>query len=847
MAACEASVEADEGASSVAQRAEELFDKLAIEEAVSSESAGLVEALVYLDLQVTEEQVVEATREILEPTEDRFSKDAFLRFVERLRPQPSATEGSKQPSLDASANSTLLWRTDAEAAADAAPDISVTEVYDNNSPLVGKSGATLWVFEPRVSTDSLDVDARVCAEQVYARVEQAMVPEIHQAVDTDLQSFLSTMPSLSEDAQQELVQGWLVQHYWKHVAAVVERCTKASWSFKPAVPLDQLADEERPRAAKLYSSVDEAVAEKIDAMVASDFLEVVSTLPVSVSSKLQDSLRMSWLKENYIKVVARVLEQAARNDEAKWTFSPKVKVESLPEGERAAATKMYAIVDFSAATEIEAIVEKEFSSVAALLPAGAHPDMKAELWNSWLVHNYSDIVSRVLNARSQTSAGREGWTFTPAVSIEALPYQEQERARTVYAAVTREREADILRATEDTWSSYQSRFGFTMPSGLSASLKQEWLAREYVDIVSSIVVASPMRSAGSASIVSASPMRSASSAVAASPSASHTRGVQPLDTAASDVQTPKRKIRRRGSDTSTNVCLHKRSEMKVWCAADMHAPEAWQDDRWNIFAGAVITADSAPKEAGRNGKKVLNAVLEDSTGVISLGAWNQQADELATALHQLDQANELQPDAEMWLRVELFSINHMKGSPSELCPLGMMQTIPAAKRKQAVADSHRGADTVDGAFGTQFSIVKSSEVRTPSALRSASLRNSITGITQFEVLGQLRPPFRVNIAGVVADISEVQPTIGGSGKLLRTLVLTDPNGCQVTIRQLGSAVEDVEVQRRRNVVVYWVSGSKAWKPGEAGSLWAYEDSFIKVVSTAKSVPSCIKSVSILAE
>ena len=76
---------------------------------------------------------------------------------------------------------------------------------------------------------------------------------------------------------------------------------------------------------------------------------------------------------------------------------------------------------------------------------------------------------------------------------------------------------------------------------------------------------------------------------------------------------------------------------------------------------------------------------------------------------------------------------------------------------------------------------------------------------------------------------------------------TDPNGCQVTIKQLGSAVEDVEVQRRRNVVVYWVSGCKAWKSGEAGSLWAYEDSFIKVVSTAKSVPSCIKSVSILAE
>ena len=56
---------------------EELFNKLANEEVVSSEAAGLVVALAYLDLQVTEEKVVEATREILQPTENQFSKDAF--------------------------------------------------------------------------------------------------------------------------------------------------------------------------------------------------------------------------------------------------------------------------------------------------------------------------------------------------------------------------------------------------------------------------------------------------------------------------------------------------------------------------------------------------------------------------------------------------------------------------------------------------------------------------------------------------------------------------------------------------------------------------------------------------
>ena len=260
-------------------------------------------------------------------------------------------------------------------------------------------------------------------------------------------------------------------------------------------------------------------------------------------------------------------------------------------------------------------------------------------------------------------------------------------------------------------------------------------------------------------------------------------------------------------------------------------------------------ADTAPREAGGGGKKVFSAVLEDSTGVISLGAWGQHADELSSMLIQLEHANEQEAAAEFWLRVELFSVNQLKFSAREQCPIGHIQTIPAAttRHNQAVAGSLRDVDMVDAAFGTQFTIVKASEVHTPGASRSASLRSSITGVSNFEVLGQLHPPFRVNIAGVVADVSGVQPTVGGSGKLVRTLVLSDPNGFQVTIRQLGSAAEDVEVQRQRNVVAYFVSGSKAWKHGEAGSLWAYEDSIIKVGSTAKFVPSCIKEVPSLAE
>jgi hypothetical protein len=79
------------------------------------------------------------------------------------------------------------------------------------------------------------------------------------------------------------------------------------------------------------------------------------------------------------------------------------------------------------------------------------------------------------------------------------------------------------------------------------------------------------------------------------------------------------------------------------------------------------------------------------------------------------------------------------------------------------------------------------------------------------------------------------------------MVLSDPLGFHITIRQLGCSAEDMEIQPQRHVVVYFVSGRKAWKPGEAGSLWTYEDSYIKVGPTASFVPSCVKEMSILAE
>ena len=64
---------------------------------------------------------------------------------------------------------------------------------------------------------------------------------------------------------------------------------------------------------------------------------------------------------------------------------------------------------------------------------------------------------------------------------------------------------------------------------------------------------------------------------------------------------------------------------------------------------------------------------------------------------------------------------------------------------------------------------------------------------------------RINLAGIVAEVSDVQPSLSGSGKALRTLVLSDPYGVQVSIKRLGCGAEDLEIQPQQHIVLFFVS------------------------------------------
>ena len=95
-----------------------------------------------------------------------------------------------------------------------------------------------------------------------------------------------------------------------------------------------------------------------------------------------------------------------------------------------------------------------------------------------------------------------------------------------------------------------------------------------------------------------------------------------------------------------------------------------------------------------------------------------------------------------------------------------------------------------------------------------------------EKVASSKPPFRINLRGVAVDVQEAMPS--STGAPMRNFKLVDPNGNFLMIRQLGFAATDEEVRDQARVTVYYITGKAAWREGEHGSLWAYENAYTLV-------------------
>ena len=82
---------------------------------------------------------------------------------------------------------------------------------------------------------------------------------------------------------------------------------------------------------------------------------------------------------------------------------------------------------------------------------------------------------------------------------------------------------------------------------------------------------------------------------------------------------------------------------------------------------------------------------------------------------------------------------------------------------------------------------------------------------------------------------------------MRAVAIADPAGRQLEVKQLGAGAEDPNVCPGARVIFFFLTAQKAWKSGENGSMWAYEESVPKIVGNAGALPRLSHVVSILAE
>jgi len=113
-------------------------------------------------------------------------------------------------------------------------------------------------------------------------------------------------------------------------------------------------------------------------------------------------------------------------------------------------------------------------------------------------------------------------------------------------------------------------------------------------------------------------------------------------------------------------------------------------------------------------------------------------------------------------------------------------------------------------------------------------------VDALEKLESLVPPFRVSVRGAALDVGDVMPA--SSGQAMRAFKLVDGKGRYVMVRQLVSGANDVSIRNGALLNMYYLSAKIGWRAGEAGSLWAYENSYTTSEGVSSALPKASREV-----
>jgi len=262
-----------------------------------------------------------------------------------------------------------------------------------------------------------------------------------------------------------------------------------------------------------------------------------------------------------------------------------------------------------------------------------------------------------------------------------------------------------------------------------------------------------------------------------------------------------------------------------------------------VFSGRVVSADTNPRTApvgfadGRQQREVFEIIMHDGTCPITVAAWGIKAKQLVEMVTENEQSDGSGP--EQWLQIQICKVVSMRWALRSVCSINVINTIDA---HDVVDEYGAEPDSVNMFAGSSFSLVPAAELPHPS-LGAVNMESpEIMGLGAYHLLAEIAPLYRINLRGVAAEVGHAMPA--SSGQLMRSFKLVDSQGNFVRVNQLGSEALDGALVNGVRVIFYFLTVKKAWRDGEPGSVWAYENSYMHVEGPDPRTASCKKEIAI---
>ena len=198
--------------------------------------------------------------------------------------------------------------------------------------------ATKYSFTPEISIDSLPTaEEKRYAAKIVEQVESHHESHIVKAVTEAYTEMLSTIPSIARPfLPDDFKNKWMLAKYFTIVDATVKHyntidaiALSSQFVFTPMITPDSLDGAEEIAAAKaLIARVDQVDTAKIVAAVEDEYSTFISGLPAIARSSLSSDFRNSWTRQEYFKIVRRVVEARTSGASQGSAAFPKVSMAS---------------------------------------------------------------------------------------------------------------------------------------------------------------------------------------------------------------------------------------------------------------------------------------------------------------------------------------------------------------------------------------------------------------------------------------------------------------------------------------------------------------------------------------